>query len=1032
MGLTRKVAQILCVGLALVVCASAVVQGPQASGTLKGQVTDEQGGVISGATITLIDSNNTQRTATTNDQGAYTFNNVLPGKYFLRATANGFALYENEAVEVTAGRRDPFNIKMTVTIEKQKVTITAGDTGLSTDPDNNAGAVILKGRDLDALPDDPDDLASALQAMAGPSAGPNGGQLYIDGFSGGSMPPKDAIREIRINQNPFAAENDRIGFGRIEILTKPGADKYHGGGFFGFSNQDFNSRNPFVQNKPDYMSRNYGGSFNGPIVSKKATFFVNFFKRDIDDNAIINATFLDPSLNPVLFSQAVVTPRRTEEVSPRIDYQLSKNNTLVARYSYSHSTVDNAGLGGFSLPSTAFATSSTEHSVQMTETAILSPYVVNETRFQFMNIRPILRGDNSTPTISVQQSFTGGGSNIGLSSTTTNRFELQNFTTWVKGKHAFKFGGRLRRVSIDDISSSNFGGSFVFFGGIGPALDANNQPIPGVTTNITGLERYRRTLLFQQEGLSPAEIALRGGGPSQFTLAAGNPQATVNQVDAGVYLQDDWKVRSDFTLSYGLRYEAQNHVSGNLNFGPRVAFAWSPGASAGHPTKTVIRGGSGIFYERVAENLTLQADRLNGITEQQFLVQDPIVLAGIFPKVPSIAALQAFRATTQNIVQIAPDLIAPYTIQSSISLEQQLPKRFTLTATYLNARGVHYLRSRNINAPLPGTFNPLMPGSGDRPIPNMGNIFEYESSGTFRQQQLVINLANRINKYFTIGSFYVLGKAESDTDGAGSFPANSYNLNGEFGRSSFDVRHRGFMFASISLPKQITLSPFIIVSSGAPFNITTGLDTNGDSLTTERPAFATSATPAADLKVTRFGNFDLNPKPGEVIIPRNFGQGPGFFSVNLRVAKTFGFGRSAASRNAVVAGQDQQQQGRGFGGQGGQGGVARMGPGAGGGGPRGGGEGGGGGFRGPGGPGGGPMGMGGGGGSDHPYNVTFSVSANNLFNRTNASGPIGSLSSPFFGQSLSLAGGFGGGPGGFGGGSQAMNRRVEVQVRFNF
>src|SRR5215470_11009111 len=363
MGLTRKVAQILCVGLALVVCASAVVQGPQASGTLKGQVTDEQGGVISGATITLIDSNNTQRTATTNDQGAYTFNNVLPGKYFLRATANGFGLYENEAVEIAAGRRDPFNIKMTVTIEKQKVTITAGDTGLSTDPDNNAGAVILKGRDLDALPDDPDDLASALQAMAGPSAGPNGGQLYIDGFSGGSMPPKDAIREIRINQNPFAAENDRIGFGRIEILTKPGADRYHGSAFFNFNNQALNARNPFVTNKPDFLFRTYGGNINGPIIPKRASFYVNFFRRDIDDNAIVNAFVLDPSLNVTAFSQAIVAPRRLMETSPRFDYQLTKNNTLIARYSYEHNSFQNQGIGGFSLPSTAFNLLDTENSL---------------------------------------------------------------------------------------------------------------------------------------------------------------------------------------------------------------------------------------------------------------------------------------------------------------------------------------------------------------------------------------------------------------------------------------------------------------------------------------------------------------------------------------------------------------------------------------------------------------------------------------------------------------------------------------------
>src|SRR5262245_2826712 len=439
MALFQRLGQVICLIAALIVCASMSPGQPQGSTALRGQVTDEQGGVIPRDTVTLIDANNVEKTATTNDQGVYIFNNVMPGKYFIRAIATGFALYEKEAVEISPGRREPINIKLAVTIEKQKVTVTAGDSGLSTDPDNNAGAVVLKGKDLEALPDDPDDLANALQAMAGPSAGPNGGQIYIDGLSGGSLPPKDAIREIRINQNPFAAENDRIGFGRIEILTRPGADKYHGSAFFTFNNQSLNSRNPFVQNKPDFMLRNYGGSFNGPLVAKKATFFVNFFKRDIDDNAIINATILDPNLNEVAFSQAVVTPRRSSEVSPRIDYQLSKNNTLVARYSYSHNAVDNAGLGGFSLPSTAFSSTNTDHTFQLTETSILSPYVVNETRFQFMRIRPVLHGDNSVPTINVQQAFTGGGSNIGQSSTTTDRFELQNFTTWIKGKHAFKF-----------------------------------------------------------------------------------------------------------------------------------------------------------------------------------------------------------------------------------------------------------------------------------------------------------------------------------------------------------------------------------------------------------------------------------------------------------------------------------------------------------------------------------------------------------------------------------------------------------------
>ena len=148
------------------------------------------------------------------------------------------------------------------------------------EPDNNATALVLRGEDLAALPDDPDDLADALQALAGPGAGPNGGSIYIDGFSGGQLPPKESIREIRINQNPFSAEYDRLGFGRIEILTRPGTDQVRGG--FGFNDSDgvFNSRNPFATNKPDYSNRNFGGNIGGPI-SKRASFFLDFQRRDI-------------------------------------------------------------------------------------------------------------------------------------------------------------------------------------------------------------------------------------------------------------------------------------------------------------------------------------------------------------------------------------------------------------------------------------------------------------------------------------------------------------------------------------------------------------------------------------------------------------------------------------------------------------------------------------------------------------------------------------------------------------------------------
>ena len=1005
--------------LALALCANFAVA--QATATLRGQVADEFGGAIVGAEVTLIDAKNVEKTVTTNDRGAFVFNDVAAGKYFLRIIANGFALYEQEAVEIAVNRRDPLNIKLAAALEKQKVTVNAGDGPLSTDPDANTGAIVMKGKDLDALPDDPDDLAAALQAMAGGSAGPNGGQLYVDGFSGVSMPPKEAIREIRINQNPFAAENDRIGFGRIEILTKPGVDKYHGSAAASYNNQDFNSRNPFVVNKPKTSLRNVNGNFSGPLIAKRASFFMNVSKRDADDNAIINATILDSSLNPVAFSQGVVVPRRSIEFSPRFDYQLNKNNTLIARYSFDHSNFKNSGIGGFTLPSLAFNTTSSEHSLQLTETAILSPRVVNETRFQFQHNSRDTVGDNSTPTIRVSEAFNGGGANVGLAFNTRDRVELQNYTTWAFKTHTFKMGARLRWIDIDDVSASNFGGTYSFFGGVAPLLDANNHVQRNssgqiVLGNITSLERYRRTLLFQQQGLSPSEITDLGGNPSQFSLSGGNPEAGVRQLDVGGFFQDDWRVRPGFTLSYGLRYEAQTNISSNLNFAPRVSFAWSPGAAAGRQSKTVIRGGTGIFYERAGENLTLQASRFNGVNQLQFIVTDPSVL-GVFPLVPEIETLSPF-VQSQTTYRVASDLAAPYTIQSSVSVERQLPHRTTLTATFLNARGVHYLRSRNINSPLPGTFDPLVADSGVRPFGDVGSIFEYESSGVLKQNQLILNLQNRFNQRITIAGTYIHGRSRSDTDSSGSLPANTYDLRDEFGRSSFDVRHRAFIFGNINLPGRVSLNPLIFASSGSPFNIYTGVDTNGDRNTQERPAFATSIS-RASVKDTRFGAFDLSPLPGAQIVPRNFVEGPGYFSVNLRVSRTFGFG-GAASRATNAAAQ-QGQQGRG----GDPSGRFSQGI-PGGGRPGGGGDGGGGRGPGGGGGGGGPIMIGvPGGGGDHPYNLTVSINASNLFNRTNAGQPVGNLSSPLFGQSTSLAGGginFGGG--GFGG-TPANNRRVD-------
>src|SRR5690348_4548877 len=360
-------AMILCL-IVLGVAGSAAAQ--ERAGSLRGQVLDELGGAIVGATVTAVDAKGTEKTVITNNSGVYTIAGLAPGKYTLRVVNSGFAIYENAEVEVTSGKAQQLDVTLKVAIEEQKVTVAADNREVNTEPENNAGAVVLKGEDLESLPDDPDDLAAALQALAGPSAGPNGGQIFVDGFTGGRLPPRSSIREIRINSNPFSAEYDRLGFGRIEILTRPGTDRYRGQASFNFNDDALNARNPFATSRPPIQTRQYGGNFSGPISKKKASFFVDFEKRDINDQALIVATILDPNNNIVGFNDTVPVPSRRTTFSPRIDYQLNPNNTLVGRYNYARTTRI-TGVGGFSLPSRAYDTSNTEQSIQLTETAVI-------------------------------------------------------------------------------------------------------------------------------------------------------------------------------------------------------------------------------------------------------------------------------------------------------------------------------------------------------------------------------------------------------------------------------------------------------------------------------------------------------------------------------------------------------------------------------------------------------------------------------------------------------------------------------------
>ena len=238
----------------------------QGAGTIRGVVTDPSSAVVPGATV-VASGNGVSRSAKSDGQGRYALPNLPVGSYAVRADAAGFVTFSQESVAVSSGQVNGFDIALQIATETAQVQVSdQTNTALSTDASSNVGALVLKEADLDALPDDPDDLQADLEALAGPAAGPNGAQFFVDGFSGGQLPPKSSIREIRINSNPFSAEYDSPGFGRVEILTRPGTDSYHGQAFINYGNRDFDSRNPFLTSTPPpYSSTLFTANFGGPI-----------------------------------------------------------------------------------------------------------------------------------------------------------------------------------------------------------------------------------------------------------------------------------------------------------------------------------------------------------------------------------------------------------------------------------------------------------------------------------------------------------------------------------------------------------------------------------------------------------------------------------------------------------------------------------------------------------------------------------------------------------------------------------------------
>ncbi len=988
-----------------------------ATGVLHGHITDPTGALIPGAQVTVLTAAGKKVGSTTADPaGGYQVRGLGAGSYVIQADFSGFAPFVSAPIPLTAGQSKNIDIKMAIEAADVEVVVTdEGAPTVSTDAGANASAIVLKGSDLDALSDDPDELSNELTALAGPSAGPNGGQIYIDGFTGGQLPPKSAIREIRINQNPFSAEYDRLGYGRIEILTKPGTDTLHGR-FFGQGNDNvFNSGNPFTTELPAYYSYQYNATVSGAL-SKKASYFFSVEQRNnqtdsvytILNGPVYNAATNTYSASPGSVNGSLFSPGTHINVSPRIDLQLGQKNTLTLRYQYFHNNVSNSLNGSTSLPTLANSSLSDEHTVQISDSQIINDHLVDETRFEYRHAPGSTTPVSTEPNFSVPGVFAAGGNGGQYSNSHQDHLELQNVFNLTKGKQAIKFGTWLRDNREAITTDGNFNGSFIF-----PSITAFIDTWNGVAAGED----------FAQIAAACPSTQTGGCLPTNLTYTTGNEKFQGNVFDAAVFFQDDWKLNKNLTLSGGLRWESQNHTADHDDWGPRVAFAYAlDGHKKGGVAKTVLRGGYGYFYDRfaIASLMNLEMFNTTARSQSQISIDNPTCAGASSLTAINFSSCGTATTATPQIYAISLGYHAPYAEQLGSSLERQLTKASTLTFTYLHSFGVHQLVTRDSNAYLPGTYsynaNGTIATTAPRPDPNLGIVQQYFPEAVYNQNQVIVNINARFSPNLGVQGFYNWTEGNSD-GGGGSNPTNSYNLWQDYGRALFIHPQMLFLMGNYTGPWAVTFNPFLVFQAGRPFNVSTPYDLTGDAFFNDRPSYAGVNAPAADVYQTSFGALDAIPQAGEAIVAPGIGNSPSSFALNLRLSRSWGIGPKVESSS-----------------NGPQGGPPPGGPPPGGGpGGGGGGRGGGGGF-GPGGFGGGFGGPGGGGGGNRggmsntgrKYSLTFSAQALNLFNDVDLGSPVGNITAPSFGRSTSLVGGMFASPG-----STAV-RRIYFTTAFTF
>jgi Carboxypeptidase regulatory-like domain/TonB dependent receptor len=896
---------------------SSEAQNSDATATITGTVSDPSGARIQRAAV-HIHGDHLDSDTTTNSTGVFTV--TLPGgSYTLTVRAPGFRALSHDA-SLDSGDRRTLNFKLAIDAAEEIISVNPA-AGTSA----KGGTLSLSGDQLEILSDDPETLRQQLTAMAGGGIGTAAPQFLVDGFSNGQVPPKSAIRAIHINNDPYSAVYDRPGFGRVEIDTQAGGNQLHGMFDIGGTDSSFNSGNPFTATQPPYYQLLFRGNVSGPI-GKATSYFIAGNTSDLQNNAVVNA--VDPDAPQNTLSEAVPNPLRDDDYSFRIDHRFSQANQINGRYEIHRTDQTNAGVGLLVLPTEGYTNNSLTQTLQLADNEIFNPKIVNDLRFQYIRTRLSQDPNSTKPAVIVQGSFSAGGSPTQELHDNQDQYEFQENLSIDRGSHFIRTGLRYRLFRDSNDSRAGFNGQYIF----------------------SDVASY--------EAATPM--------PSQYSLMTGTSGAVVSTGDLGIYAEDEWKLTRSFTFDYGLRYETQTAIPDHNDPAPRVGFAWAIGSKKTKVPVITLRGGSGLFYQRLTASDLMPSVRQNGINQLAYFVNCPSEACNIpnFYNPNSTLPASSLSAPEPTIYRVDPHFRTSQTLVSSITAERIIGHIGTIATNFLEADGRHQYLLINANAPDPAT--------GLRPLGDNQNIYQITPEGTGHQQTFFMNLNLNPTRRLYLFSFYVAQRNHSDANGPSWFASNSYNIRQDYGRDDSDIAQQFFAGSSINLPYGLAIQPFLSARSGRPFNITTGTDLNGDTIYNDRPAFATDLSRPSVVRTT-YGNFDTDPLPTQTIIPYNYGHGPALVWMDLQVSEALHVGPRVAMKAAPQP----------------AGSTAKPAP-----------------------------------HPERPWTLSFSVEAQNLFNHVNPTVPVGVLSSPLFGRSLSVANDFSS--------LTAANRTILLHSTFTF